>query len=196
MAQILDLQEWDECLGKMIRYHSNISREIRDLILKIRAEVNTTGQDLVPTAEERSNYGKTVKQSIRSMWGLEYEIEDIQVEFAKSIGEIDLSNLTDDFVEDVMLQSKPLQSILHAIRKRQRSTMEVVKKDYWEKVKDLEPLKVPRPPKPEPKPAEPEKKPEGETKAEGEKKPEGEAAPAPAEAPKAPEAPAPVEAAA
>ena len=43
-----------------------------------RAEVNTTGQDLVPTAEERSNYGKTVKQSIRSMWGLEYEIEDIQ----------------------------------------------------------------------------------------------------------------------
>jgi len=194
MAQILDLQEWDECLGKMIRYHSNISSEIRDLILKIRAEVNTTGQDLVPTAEERSNYGKTVKQSIRSMWGLEYEIEDIQVEFAKSIGEIDLSNLTDDFVEDVMLQSKPLQSILHAIRKRQRSTMEVVKKDYWEKVKDLEPLKVPRPPKPEPKPAEPEKK------AEGEKKPEGEAAPAaapaPAEAPKAPEAPAPVEAAA
>jgi len=200
MAQILDLQEWDECLGKMIRYHSNISSEIRDLILKIRAEVNTTGQDLVPTAEERSNYGKTVKQSIRSMWGLEYEIEDIQVEFAKSIGEIDLSNLTDDFVEDVMLQSKPLQSILHAIRKRQRSTMEVVKKDYWEKVKDLEPLKVPRPPKPEPKPAEPEKKAEGETKAEGaDKKPEGEAAPATApaaEAPKAPEAPAPVEAAA
>jgi len=200
MAQILDLQEWDECLGKMIRYHSNISSEIRDLILKIRAEVNTTGQDLVPTAEERSNYGKTVKQSIRSMWGLEYEIEDIQVEFAKSIGEIDLSNLTDDFVEDVMLQSKPLQSILHAIRKRQRSTMEVVKKDYWEKVKDLEPLKVPRPPKPEPKPAEPEKKAEGETKAEGaDKKPEGEAAPAAApaaEAPKAPEAPAPVEAAA
>ena len=42
------------------------------------------------------------------------------MEFAKSIGEIDLSNLTDDFVEDVMLQSKPLQSILHAIRKRQR----------------------------------------------------------------------------
>ena len=36
MAQILDLQEWDECLGKMIRYHSNISSEIRDLILKIR----------------------------------------------------------------------------------------------------------------------------------------------------------------
>jgi len=173
--------------------------EIRDLILKIRAEVNTTGQDLVPTAEERSNYGKVVKQSIRGMWGLEYEIEDIQVEFAKSIGEIDLSNLTDDFVEDVMLQSKPLQSILHAIRKRQKAKMEEVKKEYWERVKDMEPLKVPRPPKPAPKPAEPEKKPEGEGEkkaaegAEAEKKPEE--APAP-EAPKAPEAPAPVEAAA
>ena len=50
----------------------------------------------------------------------------VQVEFAKSIGEIDLSNLTDDFVEDVMLQSKPLQSILHAIRKRQRASSSCV----------------------------------------------------------------------
>ena len=48
-------------------------------MIESRAEVNTTGQDLVPTAEERSNYGKIVKQSIRGMWGLEYEIEDIQV---------------------------------------------------------------------------------------------------------------------
>jgi len=194
MAQILDLQEWDECLGKMIRYHSNISMEIRDLILKIRAEVNTTGQDLVPAAEERSNYGKVVKQSIRGMWGLEYEIEDIQVEFAKSIGKIDLANLTDDFVEDVMLQSKPLQSILHAIRKRQRAKMEEIKKEYWERVKELDPLKVSRPPKPvEPAaPAEPEKKPEG---VEGEKKPE-EAPAAPAPAVEASAAPAPVQAAA
>lgn len=194
MAQILDLQEWDECLGKMIRYHSNISMEIRDLILKIKAEVNTTGQDLVPNAEDRSNYGKVVKESIRGMWGLEYEIEDIQVEFAKSIGKIDLANLTDDFVEDVMLQSKPLQSILHAIRKRQRAKMEEIKKEYWERVKELDPLKVSRPPKPvEPAaPAEPEKKPEG---AEGEKKPE-ETPAAPAPAVEASAAPAPVQAAA
>jgi len=194
MAQILDLQEWDECLGKMIRYHSNISMEIRDLILKIKAEVNTTGQDLVPNAEDRSNYGKVVKESIRGMWGLEYEIEDIQVEFAKSIGKIDLANLTDDFVEDVMLQSKPLQSILHAIRKRQRAKMEEIKKEYWERVKELDPLKVSRPPKPvEPAaPAEPEKKPEG---VEGEKKPE-EAPAAPAPAVEASAAPAPVQAAA
>ena len=35
-VQILDLEEWDECLCKMLKYHSNISMEIRDLILKIR----------------------------------------------------------------------------------------------------------------------------------------------------------------
>ena len=35
------------------------------------------------------------------------------------IGGIDINNLTDDFVEDVMLQSKPLQGILMGIRLRQ-----------------------------------------------------------------------------
>ena len=61
-----------------------------------------------------------VKQAIRSLWALEYEIEDIQTEFAKGIGSIDIAHLTDDFVEDVMLQSKPLQGILMAIRLRQK----------------------------------------------------------------------------
>ena len=54
------------------------------------------------------------------MWALEYEIEDIQAAFFKSIGGIDIQNLTDDFVEDVMLQSKPLQGILYGIRGRQK----------------------------------------------------------------------------
>ena len=61
-----------------------------------------------------------VKQAVRSLWALEYEIEEIQTEFAKGIGSIDINNLTDDFVEDVMLQSKPLQGILMAIRLRQK----------------------------------------------------------------------------
>lgn len=77
-------------------------------------------EELVPTAEDRANYGKVVKQSIRGMWVLEYEISDIQKDFATSIGNVDINNLTDDFVEDVMLQSKPLQGILSAIRKRQK----------------------------------------------------------------------------
>ena len=36
MPDILCLAEWDECLGKMIRYHSNISEEIKKLIIQIR----------------------------------------------------------------------------------------------------------------------------------------------------------------
>ena len=51
---------------------------------------------------------------------MEYEIEEIQTEFAKGIGSINIAELTDDFVEDVMLQSKPLQGILMAIRLRQK----------------------------------------------------------------------------
>ena len=54
------------------------------------------------------------------MWALEYEIEDIQKDFIKMVGGIDITNLTDDFVEDVMLQSKPLQVVLMGIRNRQK----------------------------------------------------------------------------
>ena len=146
-------------------------------------------QELVPVAEERALYGKEVKSGVRAMWGLEYEIQELQEDFAKQLGSIDIENLTDDFVEEALLQSKPLQGILKAIRVRQKERMEELKKVYWEKIKDLEPLKVEREPKPAPKPAEPEKKPEEEKKegekkegeapaAEGEKK-EGEAAAAP-----------------
>jgi len=82
-----------------------------------RKEMN---QELVPVAEDRATYGKKVMRSIRQMWGLEYEILDLQEAFAKQLGDIDLNNLTDDFVEDALLQSKPLQSVLMAIRHRQK----------------------------------------------------------------------------
>ncbi len=77
-------------------------------------------QELIPVAEERAVYGKKVKAGIRSMWALEYEIQDLQEDFAKQLGNIDLDNLTDDFVEEALLHSKPLQGILKAIRIRQR----------------------------------------------------------------------------
>jgi hypothetical protein len=54
------------------------------------------------------------------MWSLEYEIEQLQEDFSKQMGSIDIKALTDDFIEDMLLQSKPLQSILAAIRSRQR----------------------------------------------------------------------------
>ena len=54
------------------------------------------------------------------MWSMEYEIEQLQEDFAKQMGSIDIKALTDDFIEDMLLQSKPLQGILAAIRARQR----------------------------------------------------------------------------
>ena len=74
-----------------------------------------------------------MKAGIRELWSLEYEIEEIQTEFAKGIGSINIAELTDDFVEDVMLQSKPLQGILMAIRLRQKVSYSIIKL-YYEKV--------------------------------------------------------------
>jgi len=146
--QVLDLEEWDLVLSKMHRFHANISQEVAIIVQTIRKEMKS---ELVPLAEEKANFGKVVKEAIRSLWALEYEIEEIQTEFAKGIGSIDLAHLTDDFVEDVLLQSKPLQGILMAIRIRQKERMEAVQKTYSDQIKDLEPLKLARPPKPAPK---------------------------------------------
>lgn len=142
--QVLDLEEWDLVLSKMHRYHANVQTEVGVIVQTIRKEMKS---ELVPLAEEKANHGKVIKQAIRGLWALEYEIEEIQTEFAKGIGSIDINNLTDDFVEDVMLQSKPLQGILMAIRLRQKEAMEAVKTKYWDAIKDLAALKTPRPAK-------------------------------------------------
>ena len=69
---------------------------------------------------------QVVKKSIREMWSLEYEIADIQQEFNKScLAQLDINSLTDDIVEDIMLQSKPLQVILLEIRNRQKVSLRV-----------------------------------------------------------------------
>jgi len=146
----LNVAEWETVLGKMLRYHDNISKEIGAMVIEIKTQMKS---ELVPVAEERANYGKVVKAAIRSMWALEYEIEDIQKDFIVMVGGIDITNLTDDFVEDVMLQSKPLQVVLMGIRNRQKATMEDIKKTYEEKISGLEALVIKRPPKPAPKPA-------------------------------------------
>jgi len=146
----LNVAEWESVLGKMLRYHDNISKEIGAMVIEIKTQMKS---ELVPVAEDRANYGKVVKAAIRSMWALEYEIEDIQKDFIVMVGGIDITNLTDDFVEDVMLQSKPLQVVLMGIRNRQKATMEDIKKTYEEKISGLEALAIKRPPKPAPKPA-------------------------------------------
>lgn len=192
-GQLLSTTEWDMVLGKMLRYHFTIGEEIRVLIQQIRKEMK---EELVPVAEDRANYGKIVKQRIRDMWSLEYEIAEIQQKFLESLGSIDINNLTDDFVEDVMIQSKPLQGVLKEIRKRQKETMEEIKKEYEEKFKDLEPMTVARPPKPVPAPEAPPPKEEDKPKEGEGEKPAGDAAAAPpaeGEAPPAADAAAPAE---
>ena len=57
------------------------------------------------------------------MWALEYEVDALQHKFADSIGKMDLDNLDVDFIEDMMLKAKPLQSVLNDIRVRQNSKL-------------------------------------------------------------------------
>jgi len=153
---------WDLTIDKMVRLHDNISTEVQQLIIAIQKTRDGEGTKMVPTAEEKAAFGKKIKADIRAMWSLEYEIEQLQEDFAKQMGSIDIKALTDDFIEDMLLQSKPLQSVLSAIRNRQREKLANIKKEYDEKIETLEPLYIQRPPKPapkpkeEPKPAEPE----------------------------------------
>merc|ERR1712059_24537 len=126
------------------------SEEIKAVVQAIRVEMKP---ELIPLAEEKANFGKVVKKAIREMWSLEYEVDDLQAKFADSIGTMDLDNLDVDFIEDMMLKAKPLQSVLNDIRTKQINCLEDIKNTYGDAIKDLEAMKVSRPSKPEPKPA-------------------------------------------
>ena len=52
---LLDLKEWELILNKMLRYHFNISEEIKTVVQSIRTEMRP---ELIPLAEEKANYGK------------------------------------------------------------------------------------------------------------------------------------------
>merc|ERR1712025_1394766 len=149
---MLDLEEWALVLNKMLRFHFNISEEIKAVVQAIRTEMKP---ELIPLAEDKANFGKVVKRAIREMWSLEYEVDDLQHKFADSIGKMDLDNLDVDFIDDMMLKAKPLQSVLNVIRKKQIAKLEEIKKTYGEAIKDLDGMKVTRPEKPEEKPAAP-----------------------------------------
>jgi len=154
--ELLDLEEWELVLNKMLKFHFNISEEIKAVVQAIRKEMKP---ELIPLAEDKANFGKLIKKAIREMWSLEYEVDELQAKFADSIGELiakqpvdahgklDLENLDVDFIEDMMLKSKPLQSVLGDIRDRQKAKLEDIKKTYGEAIKDLEPMKVARPAK-------------------------------------------------
>merc|ERR1712201_14540 len=149
---MLDLEEWALVLNKMLRFHFNLSEEIKAVVQAIRTEMKP---ELIPLAEEKANFGKIVKRAIREMWALEYEVDELQHKFADSIGKMDLDNLDVDFIEDMMLKAKPLQSVLNVISKKQIAKLEEIKKTYGEAIKDLDGMKVTRPEKPEENPAAP-----------------------------------------
>merc|ERR1711863_145948 len=187
---LLDLNEWALILNKMLRYHYNISEEIKTVVQSIRTEMRP---ELIPLAEEKANFGKEVKTAVREMWGLEYEVDGLQSQFSESIGAMDLDNMDVDFIEDMMLKSKPLQSVLNNIRNRQMAKLEDIKTKYGPAIMDLEIMVVPRPAKrPDEADSEPEKV--EEAAAAGEAAPAeaaaGEAAPPAAEAEAPAEAPA------
>jgi hypothetical protein len=142
--ELLDLEEWGLVLNKMLKFHFNVSEEIKAVIQAIRQEMKP---ELIPLAEDKATFGKQVKKAIREMWSLEYEVDELQSKFAESIGKLDLDNLDVDFIEDMMLKSKPLQSVLGDIRDRQKAKLEDIKKAYGDAIKDLEPMKVIRPAK-------------------------------------------------
>merc|ERR1712180_551841 len=150
--ELLDIEEWELVLSKMLKFHFNISEEIKAVVQAIRQEMKP---ELIPLAEDKATFGKLVKKAIRRMWSLEYEVDELQHKFADSIGKMDLDNLDVDFIEDMMLKAKPLQSVLNVIRKKQIEKLEEVKKSYGEAIKDLDGMKVTRPEKPEEKPAAP-----------------------------------------
>merc|ERR1711899_15251 len=139
---LLDLNEWALILNKMLRYHCNISEEIKTVVQSIRTEMRP---ELIPLAEEKANFGKEVKTAVRDMWGLEYEVDGLQSQFSESIGAMDLDNMDVDFIEDMMLKSKPLQSVLNDIRNRQMAKLEDIKTKYGPAIMDLEIMVVPRP---------------------------------------------------
>merc|ERR1712223_1456459 len=87
---MLDLEEWSLVLNKMLKFHYNVSEEIKAVVQAIRTEMKP---ELIPMAEDKANFGKLVKKAIREMWSLEYEIDELQKKFSDSIGPVDLDNL-------------------------------------------------------------------------------------------------------
>ena len=61
----LDIEEWSLIRNKMLRFHFNISEEIKAVVQSIRAEMRP---ELIPIAEEKANFGKEGVTDITD-WG-------------------------------------------------------------------------------------------------------------------------------
>merc|ERR1712172_64519 len=88
---LLDLEEWALVLSKMLRFHFNVSEDIKKIVQTIRVEMKP---ELIPLAEEKSNFGKVLKKAIREMWALEYELEDVKKLYADQIKDLEVMKVT------------------------------------------------------------------------------------------------------
>ena len=62
----IDPEEWDLIIDKLVRFHDNIQLEIKELINKIKQEMNGLGSSMVPIAEQKAEFGKVNSSSILS----------------------------------------------------------------------------------------------------------------------------------
>merc|ERR1711970_1251028 len=60
---MLDLEEWALVLNKMLRFHFNLSEEIKAVVQAIRTEMKP---ELIPLAEDKANFGKGGLWSMKS----------------------------------------------------------------------------------------------------------------------------------
>jgi len=145
---MLDLDEWDEVRDKMHKFHDNITEEVKDIVKEMMSSFRP---ELMLTAEKQSRLGQEVMAAIDGIWTLEEEIKVIEDKFQGFVGcswdQLDIENVDVDFIEDLMLRAKPMNDKLSEVRDRQIKELAKVKETYWDIVRDLEGLSVPRPTK-------------------------------------------------
>merc|ERR1712121_555716 len=137
-GDILDLEEWTNVRNKMIKYHENITSEVKGMVVEM---ITAFKPELMGKAETLSKLGQVIEVAIGEMLKLEEEVTALEKQFQGFVGcswaDLDLENLDVDFIEDLMLRAKPTNAILQDIRNRQIVKLDKVKNEYWEKIKEL-----------------------------------------------------------
>merc|ERR1712180_125860 len=141
-GDILDLEEWANVRNKMIKYHENITSEVKGMVVEMMTAFKP---ELMGKAETLSKLGQVIEVVIAEMLKLEEEVATLEKQFQGFVGcswsDLDLENLDVDFIEDLMLRAKPTNAILAEIRARQIVKLDKVKDEYWEKINEVEKIK-------------------------------------------------------
>merc|ERR1719500_669422 len=139
---------WAEVRDKLHRFHTDITDRVKAIVMEMMIAFKP---ELMVTAEQESRRGQEVEAVIETMWVLEDECAVMEDKFQDFVGcswdELDIENVDVDFIEDLMLRAKPMNDKLSEVRDRQIKELAKVKETYWDIVRDLEGLSVPRPTK-------------------------------------------------